>query len=252
MTQLSPQTNAIPNLCVVPDEPVPVSPPSSSDPGPEGEAWSVLYRRHYPAVYRQVRHLCGDQALAEDLTQETFLQAMASRDRYDGRRAFVRWTYGIALNVVRRHWRRNRTHTRTLERYEHAVSGKVAGQPDGQHMQREQTRALHDVLDEIPSRWREAFVLREVQGLATDEVAERLGITGSNVAVRVMRARKRIRKKLVRRGWIDRGGPHALRRSMVRRGPPTVTASARRITAMRPVPPERGGPQFPPATRIAG
>lgn len=171
------------------------------------DAWSALYEHHYASVFRQVRYLCGDRALAEELTQETFAQAMASCRRYDGRRSFGGWMHGIALNVVRKHWRKHRNRSRAMERYEHVdLARPRADDPDGSHLRRERSRVLYDVLDELPPRWREAFVLREIQGLSTSEAAERLGISASNVAVRVTRARGRIRDELARRGWLGEDG----------------------------------------------
>lgn len=172
------------------------------------DAWSALYARYYAGVFRQVRYLCGDRTLAEELTQETFAQAMASCRRYDGRRSFGGWMHGIALNVVRKHWRKHRNRSRAMERFEHVDVGRPrVDDPDGSHLRRERSRVLYDVLDELPPRWREAFVLREIQGLSTGETAERLGISASNVAVRVTRARGRIRDELERRGWLgDEGG----------------------------------------------
>lgn len=173
------------------------------------DAWSALYAAHHASVFRQIRYLCGDRVMAEELTQETFAQAMASCRRYDERRAFAGWLHGIALNVVRKHWRKHHNRSRAMERYEH-VDGACPRpeDPDGGHLRRERSRVLYDVLAELPPRWREAFVLREIQGLGMAEVAQRLEISAANVAVRVTRARARIRDELARRGWLDepRGG----------------------------------------------
>ncbi len=167
-------------------------------------AWSTIYEKHYMGVFRQLRYLAGDAALAEELAQETFAQAMACHTRFDPARPLTGWLYGIALNVVRKHWRKQRNSVRAHERLEHAmrlVSGGGAD-PDSAHLRRERSRALGAVLEELPERWREAFVLREVQGLSTAEAAATLGITAENLAVRVNRARNRIREELGRRGWI--------------------------------------------------
>ncbi|MCH9683636.1 MAG: sigma-70 family RNA polymerase sigma factor [Deltaproteobacteria bacterium] len=174
------------------------------------DAWSALYAQHYSTVFRQIRYLCGDRVLAEELAQETFAQAMTACRRYDGRRAFAGWMYGIALNVVRKHWRKHRNRSRAMERYEHLDIGRARVEdPDGSHLRRERSRVLYDVLDELPPRWREAFILREIQGLSTAEAAERLGISNANVAVRVTRARSRIRDELSRRGWLEENGAPA-------------------------------------------
>jgi RNA polymerase sigma-70 factor (ECF subfamily) len=169
------------------------------------DAWGKLYAQSYDTVFRQLRYLVGDLGVAEELAQETFAQAMASARRYDPSRSFEGWLLGIALNVARKHWRKQRNTVRAHERFE-AVSAAAPrpglGDPDSGHLRRERSRALYAVLEDLPERWREAFILREVQGLSMRDVAEQLGITPTNVAVRVARARGRIREELRRRGWI--------------------------------------------------
>lgn len=169
------------------------------------EAWGEVYARTYSGVFRQLRYLVGDVAVAEELAQETFAQAMASVRRYEPSRSFEAWLLGIALNVARKHWRKQRNRVRAHERLE-AVNAAAArpghGDPDSGHLRRERSRALYAVLEDLPERWREAFILREVQGLSMRDVAEQLGITPTNVAVRVARARGRIREELRARGWI--------------------------------------------------
>jgi RNA polymerase sigma-70 factor (ECF subfamily) len=66
-------------------------------------------------------------------------------------------------------------------------------------------RLVYDILATLPENLREAFVVRELEGLPVDEAAEVLGISPGNVAVRASRARARIRKELERLGWT--GGP---------------------------------------------
>lgn len=170
-------------------------------------AWSVVYETHYGAVHRRLRYLCGDAAVAEELAQETFARAMAHHARYDGRRPFAGWLFGIALNIARKHHRKQGNKSRAMQRFQEVASsvGGV-GSPDdpaGRHLRRERSRMLYELLDELPERWREAFVLREVEGLSMTEAAECLGITTANVAARVARARARIREELVRRGWAE-------------------------------------------------
>jgi RNA polymerase sigma factor (sigma-70 family) len=168
-------------------------------------AWAQIYAVHAMGVFRQIRYLTGDAAVAEELAQETFAQAMAYHQRFDPARPVVGWLHGIALNVVRKHWRKQRNTARAHERFEVVARMGVggAGDPDTHHLRRERSRALHAVLDDLPPRWREAFVLRELQGMSTAEAAAMLGITAENLAVRVNRARTRIREELGRRGWLS-------------------------------------------------
>ncbi len=202
-----------PHLRFVESAPEPVQDPGDARLGAEVlaaaqrgdvQAWARLYEHHYMGVYRQLRYLAGDAALAEELAQETFAQAMACHARFDPTRPVTGWLHGIALNVVRKFWRKQRNAARAHERFEQTLRvGPVGGSdPHSAHLRRERGRALGAVLEDLPARWREAFVMRELQGLSTSEAAQRLGITAENLAVRVNRARTRIREELRRRGWL--------------------------------------------------
>lgn len=167
-------------------------------------AWSRLYQLCFPAVFRQLRHYTGDTALAEELAQEAFAQAMISRDRFDRARSFQAWLFGIALNVARKYWRRQRSTAAAHARLEvMARTCPPAGPgPDDAHLQRERSRILYAVLADLPERMREAFLVRELQGLPVAEAAELLGISEGNLAVRVHRARAKITDELRRLGWL--------------------------------------------------
>jgi len=171
------------------------------------EAWALLYEKHFQGVYRHICYLTGDPLLAEDLVQEAFARAMTSATGYDGRASFVTWLRGIALNVVRMHWRRARITDRVQGdlRVLHKVA-PAAGTPEQLHLQDERMQAIYEILATLPTHLREAFVLRELEGLPTREAAQQLGISAGNVAVRATRARQRIRKDLGRRGWLSQEG----------------------------------------------
>jgi RNA polymerase sigma factor (sigma-70 family) len=172
-------------------------------------AWSVLYERCYDALLRQLRHLTGDLAIAEELAQETFAQAMASRARYDRSRSFEAWLHGIALNMARKHWRSRRNTTAAHARLGAmldvcpSASSSAHADPDRMHLQRERSRVLYDVLAGLPDKLREAFLVRELQAMAPDEAAALLEISPGNLAVRVSRARARIGEELRRLGWLS-------------------------------------------------
>src|SRR5688500_5892244 len=70
------------------------------------DAWSRLYIETFDVVLKHVACLTGDAALAEDLVQDAYARAMTHIGQYDARSSFVSWLRGIALNVVRMHWRR--------------------------------------------------------------------------------------------------------------------------------------------------
>ncbi|MBL9104766.1 MAG: RNA polymerase sigma factor [Myxococcales bacterium] len=167
-------------------------------------AWAELYARCYDGLLRQLRHLTGDLAIAEELAQETFAQAMTSRARYDRGRSFEAWLHGIALNMARKHWRSRKNtsaaHARLIAM--HGASPSAPADPDRVHLQRERSRVLYDILAGLPDKLREAFLVRELQALPHDEAAALLEISPGNLAVRLTRARARIGEELRRLGWL--------------------------------------------------
>lgn len=171
-------------------------------------AWAEVYARHHGRLLRQLRHLTGDLTVAEELAQETFAQAMASRTRYEPDRSLDAWLSGIALNMARKHWRSRQSAQKAHARLEcvTAMSGANPAPPDRLHLQRERSRVLYAVLAGLPEPLREAFTVRELQGLSTEEAAQQLAISPGNLAVRLSRARARIGDALRARGWLPREG----------------------------------------------
>jgi RNA polymerase sigma-70 factor (ECF subfamily) len=163
------------------------------------QAWARLYQDHFDGLYRHLRYLTGECQAAEELVQETFVQALCCVARYDGRSRFSTWLHGIGLNVVRHHWRSQRStakaHAR-LTAVEQLREHGDAAPPDRGVLARQRARALYAALEQLPIHLREAFILRELEGLPPHEAAEQLGITPNNLAVRASRARMRLRKQL--------------------------------------------------------
>ncbi len=163
------------------------------------QAWARLYQDHFDGLYRHLRYLTGDCQVAEELCQETFVQALCCVARYDGRSRFSTWLHGIGLNVVRHHWRSQRStakaHARLTAVEELREQGGVP-EPDREVLAQQRARALYAALEQLPIHLREAFVLRELEGLAPSEAAQQLGISANNLAVRASRARARLRKEL--------------------------------------------------------
>lgn len=208
-----------PGLRPLPSPVAPKAPTPTTEPDPtvdtlvdraqagEVAAWSRLYQETLDVVFRHVCFLTGDPIVAEDLVQDAYARAFAAVQRFDRRSSFAGWVKGIALNVVRMYWRHVATTMRvheTLTRIDE-VAPKEAGDPDRAHQQDLRMRVLYQVLATLPEHLREAFILRELEGASTQDVAEQLGITANNVAVRAARARAKIREELTRLGWLGGG-----------------------------------------------
>jgi len=177
--------------------------------GGDMQAWAVLYRSHFPAMVRHVRFLTGDAELTEELVQEAFARALVKLPSFDGRATLSTWLHGIALNIVRNHWRAQRNTATAHERLRNmhaATDAAVAPRLDQAHLSRKKTEALYAVLETLPENLREAFVLRDLQGNSPAEAAAKLGITPGNLSVRATRARERIRRELEQLGWLSPKG----------------------------------------------
>lgn len=173
------------------------------------DAWSTLYGELFDGIYRHVCYMTGAPAVAEDLVQETFAKAMVSVDRFEGQSKFTTWMHGIAVNLVRMHWRRKDVNKRAVARLgevERTRADQRRESPDGVHMRNERLQVLYDVLATLPEHLREAFIMRDLEGLPPAEAAQQLGISTGNLGVRAHRARARIRDELERLGWLSEEG----------------------------------------------
>lgn len=193
----------------IPALPVPPPPADGADLTAQARAgdmraWSRLYQQHFDRVFRRLCNLVGQAAVAEDLTQETFARAVTALASFDGRAALSTWLCGIANNVARNYIRDQGTRRRAEQSLADVVALRTGGElADRTHLQRARTAALYDALARLPDHLREAFVLRELEGLSMQEAATQAGISANNMTVRVWRAREAIRGELGRLGWLS-------------------------------------------------
>ena len=162
-------------------------------------AFSALFRRRRPDVYRFALHLTGEPAAADDVTQEVFLAVMRDAGRYErGRSTVVAWLCGIARNHARRR----------LEREKRLVSfdiddddvpieiGAVPADPLADLTKAEGLEALRRAVLSLPLRYREAVVACDLQELSYLEAAEALGCAVGTVRSRLHRGRALLASKL--------------------------------------------------------
>ena len=139
-----------------------------------------LYADHASALFRFCYRLCDDRARAEDLAQDAFVVALRAKDRFRASASPKTWLYGIALNLVRKHRRRQ-----ILER---AVALVLPPPPD-----REGLIDLDRAIDALPNRLREPFVLMKVERLTAAEAGAVLNLPEGTVRAQVHEAVGRLR-----------------------------------------------------------
>ena len=164
-----------------------------------------LIRPHERSVYVMALSLLQNEADAEDAAQEAFLKAFRNLANFRGDAKFSTWLISIALNEARSRLR-SRKNVK-IESLDESPDGQDQVSPallrdwreiPSEALERKEIRLLlqHAVAD-LPSIYREVFLLRDVEELSVNESAEVLGITVASVKVRLHRARIMLQKKLV-------------------------------------------------------
>ena len=149
---------------------------------------------YLPRVYRFALRLTGSRQEAEDLTQETFLQAWRGRGRLrDPARVRV-WLFTIAKNLWNDRLRRKRRRPAMVEPLEDDQQS-AAAPPDRDLMVRDDLRRVMEAMDGLPARQREVLHLRACGEMTLDEIAAVLGISPDAAKASLCEARKRLRQR---------------------------------------------------------
>ncbi|MBO0910524.1 MAG: RNA polymerase sigma factor [Acidobacteria bacterium] len=170
----------------------------------EVEAFEELVRRYDRNVFRIAQHITQNREDAEDVVQDAFLKAYNNLGQFQGQSKFYTWLVRIAVNEALMKLRRRRPE-RTVSLDEEvkteddSVPREVADwspNPEQQYTQAE----LRDILDRtihgLPATFRTVFVLRDVEGLSTEETADALDLSVPAVKSRLLRARLQLRDRL--------------------------------------------------------
>jgi RNA polymerase sigma factor (sigma-70 family) len=165
------------------------------------EQFAALFRRHAPVIQRYVTRRIGPHA-ADDVVAETFLAAFRQRGSYRaGSGDALPWLYGIATNLVRRHWRTEVRQLRVLARTgADPVVADFAPRVDESVSAASANAALAAGLAALPAAQRDALLLVAWGGLTYEQVAAATGAPLGTVQSRVSRARRRLRAALTEPG----------------------------------------------------
>jgi RNA polymerase sigma-70 factor (ECF subfamily) len=157
-------------------------------------AFERLYRSNCGRVYALCIRMVGNPTLAEELVQDIFVRAWQKLGSFRGESAFSSWLHRLGVNVVLTEQRsRRRRNARIV-----AVEDPAAHEKPRQRVAGGQRVDLEKAIDTLPPGARQAFVLHDVEGYSHQEVADMCGIAVGTSKAHLHRARKLLRKALLR------------------------------------------------------
>ena len=175
----------------------------------DGRLFELIMRRYNQRLFRIVRALLGNDAEAEEVVQQAYVNAYTHLNQFAGQASFATWLTRIAVHESYASARRRK---RTLGFPRVVEAGDTildegdtmpssTPDPERQAATAEVRQLLEAAIDALRPTYRSVFVLREVEGLSTQETAETLGISEENVKIRFHRSKALLRKEL-----FDRAG----------------------------------------------
>ena len=172
-----------------------------------------IFDRHFTEIHRYVARRVGG-VLADEIAAETFVVAFRARDRYDRQAHDARpWLFGIAANLVRRHWRTERRRLRAYARTGVDAVGDECFEV-GRRVDADAARpALAAALASLSATEREVLLLFAWADLSYEEISAALGVPAGTVRSRLSRARAHVRELLGPSGQVTvdsatQGGTH--------------------------------------------
>lgn len=169
-------------------------------------AFAELVNRYAQRIFRVARHITKNDQDAEDVLQDTFLKAYSRLGQFKGNAKFYTWIVRVAVNEALMRMRRGKNRVtvsldQELETQDGAIQRELPAEtenPEESLSRAELRESLTQAIDSLSETYRPVFVLRDVEGLSTEEAAEMLNLSIPAVKSRLLRARLQLRQKLRR------------------------------------------------------
>jgi len=173
----------------------------------DDEAWRQMVDHLGQRVYSVAYHFSLKREDAEELSQEIFLKIFENLHRFDGSYPLVAWVVSLARNLCIDRYRRKKRERSFRFVSDEAVAPLLTSgdDPAAEALRKERTKLLFWALAEIPEDLAEILVLRDLEGLAYEEIGKALDLPDGTVKSRLFRARAEVARK-VRERHEDRGG----------------------------------------------
>ncbi len=169
------------------------------------EAYRNIVERHSAAVQKQMRNFARDPGTAEELAQDVFVEAFLGLAKFRGDAPFRHWLARIATLTGYAYWKKRDKEKKKVQLHENMEVEAADPEPDPDRPDPDAAaRLLYDLLSTLPADDRMAMTLMYLENLGQEEIAKRLGWTRVMVAVRIYRAKQKLRKLGDREPWKGR------------------------------------------------
>ena len=163
----------------------------------DARAWDEIVDRFGERIYHLAYRFAGRRAEAEDLTQEIFLKLYRQLHRYSGDVPLLAWSLRLSRNLCIDHYRHHRTQKRAETVSDEILHHIASGDDPGELSQRrERRRLVHRTLAEMPELQATVVMLRDLQGLSYEEIANFYEVPVGTIKSRLNRARQELVKRL--------------------------------------------------------
>ena len=168
-------------------------------------AFDLLVIKYQRRLARLLSQFIRDQAEVEDIAQETFIKAYRALPSFRGDSAFYTWLYRIGINTAKNflvsQGRKVSTTVNSFdnedaENFEGADALREMNTPESELMGKQVAQTVNQSLDSLPEELRTAIILREIEGLGYEEIANIMGCPIGTVRSRIFRAREAVAEKL--------------------------------------------------------
>ena len=164
-------------------------------------AFGQLYDRYAAKIYRFIRARVHDNSLAEDLTEEVFINALRHINGYrDQGRPFSCWLYRIAANAIASHYRNQRS---AVSLDDELMLPAITPDPLDEAVRRDDVRAVWLAVDRLPPQQRAAMILKFSDDLTMEDVGAMLGKSPAAAKLLIYRAVQRLRRELAPENLVD-------------------------------------------------
>lgn len=161
------------------------------------QEYEALYKKHYALVFKFIMRMTQyEKPLAEDLTQETFLQVFLSLHRFRGRSSVETWIIGIAKNVVFSYFSKNKHRPALAHQHLTGALKDEACSIDSFLESKETIEAIFRIIAAFPPKTSDVMVLRLAGELPFSQIAQQLGISSNSARVLFCRGKEKLLQQL--------------------------------------------------------